>query len=93
MKKLARKRLLWRWEDDGQRKYISFYFPKTKGIHLMNPVGSLIFFLCNQDNTLNDIVEHLWKKYPLADRSTVAQDVDGYVRDLLGHDLIEEMNP
>lgn len=89
MERLARTRMFWRWEDDGLQRFVSFQWPRTNEIHLMNPVGSLIFSLCDREHTLDDIVNVLCERFSRADRQRIAQDTESYVRYLMSEGLVE----
>ena len=89
MEYLRMKPTRWRWEDDGERRFISFVSRKRMGIQLLNPVASLIYASCDGTRTEQEVVEMLQEKFPKVPVERLQCDVNQFVRFLKAADLVE----
>lgn len=80
----------WRWEDDGESRYITFVSRKGMGIQLFNPVASLIYSSCDGNHTETDVVRVLQQKYPKVAPEQLQNDVSQFLSFLAKADLIEK---
>ena len=86
--KVARRPTLWRWEDDGERRYIIFV-NRHKELVLLNPVASLIFSYCDGTKTLQDIVNLLSLKYKKVPKEVLTVDVKKFTDHMLENGVFE----
>lgn len=88
---LMRRKTLWRWEDDGENRYITFYNPGTSGIHLFNPVASLIFYYCDGKHSEDDIGDILKTRFSRVDPDRIRNDVKQFVHFLIQGKLVNRI--
>jgi hypothetical protein len=89
MEYLRMKPTKWRWEDDGERRFISFVSRKRMGIQLLNPVASMIYANCDGKHTEEEVVEMLQGKFPKVPVERLQSDVNQFVSFLKQADLVE----
>ena len=55
---------VWRWEDDGTKKYI-IYANQQRNLILLNPVASNIYAAIQRESTVEEVANKLMEKYNL----------------------------
>lgn len=64
-RKFLRRDVIWRWDGEAEQ-HILVGVPKTQSAHMFNPVGAKIFFLCDGEHTVEDIIHLLEDEFPEA---------------------------
>lgn len=85
--KFIRRDVMWRW-DGEEGKHILVGVPRTKSAHILNPVGAQIFFLCDGEHTVKDIIKFLEETYPEA-ANRIWGDVLNFINYLFSLDIIK----
>lgn len=86
--KIARCPTMWRWEDDGERRYIIFV-NRRKELVLLNPVASLIYSYCDGSKTIPDIVDLLSRKYTKISKEKLKLDIQKFIDHMLETGIFE----
>ena len=73
---------VWRWEDDGTKKYI-IYANQQRNLILLNPVASNIYAAIQRESTVEEVANKLMEKYKNTDRTTIIQDVKAFLQHLV----------
>lgn len=80
------KNVLWRW--DGMNKDIIVVMsPETYKIHILNPVASKIFYLCNGKRSISDILIEISSQF-LSTDADIEGDVTTFILELYKKGLI-----
>src|SRR3989338_8392973 len=78
----------WRW--DGEDEQIIVLSKEGLALPLiLNPTAALIFSLCDNNNTLEDIARQLCDKLGLDDFEMVLQDVKEQVEYLINKNIVQ----
>lgn len=80
---------IWRW-DGEHRRHILVGVPKSRSIHLLNPVGATIFSLCDGSHTEAEIVNCIRSAFAGAEPARVENDVESFLKYLLNLEVIHE---
>ena len=86
-RRFKRIQTIWRW-DGEDRRHILVGVPKSRSIHLLNPVAAAIFSLCDGTCTTEQIVNHVSKTFRGAERARVENDVASFLQYLLDLEVI-----
>ena len=73
---------VWRWEDDGTKKY-NIYANQQRNLILLNPVASNIYAAIQRESTVEEVANKLMEKYKNTDRTTIIQDVKAFLQHLV----------
>jgi hypothetical protein len=65
--------------------------PKTRTIHLLNPVAAVIFSLCDGSHSVDEIVDHVRNTFRGAGDAPVGNDVSSFLSYLRNLELIHEL--
>ena len=90
-KYLRIKPTLWRWEDDGKRRYTIFVSGR-KELVLLNPLGSIIYANCNGTKTLEDIVAIISANFPSISEEKIRRDTEAFIKHMINTGSIECYN-
>lgn len=88
---LANPDIVYREEEDG-----AFLFdPNTGDLKCLNPIGSVIWLLCDGSLSFDQIEHEVSKKYPQIPRETVCQELQSFFQELfdtgyLGYQLSKD---
>ena len=75
---LANPDIVFRKEEEG-----AFLFdPKTGELKCLNPMGSLIWLLCDGSLSLEQIQQKITKQYPQVPCDSVLQELQAFLQDL-----------
>jgi hypothetical protein len=85
-RKFLRRNILWRW-DGEEAKHILVGVPKTRSAHLFNPTGAKIFYLCDGEHTVENIIEILKTEFPQA-TDRLQNDVLSFIEYLVSLDVV-----
>lgn len=78
--------VVFREEDDG-----AFLFhPETGELKCLNPLGSMIWMLCDGRRTPRLLEEELNRRYPHVPRDTVRRDLVAFLEDLAAVAYVEQ---
>jgi hypothetical protein len=80
---------IWRWDGEN-RRHVLVGVPKSRSIHLLNPVGAAIFSLCDGSHTKEEIVSCIRSTFAGAEPARVENDVDSFLTYLLNLEVIHE---
>ncbi len=72
---------LWRWDGEDE-KHITLIVQKTMSVQLLNPTAAYIYYCCDGEKTLDDIIELFLKKYNV-EKGRITQDVKEFLNFLI----------
>ncbi len=78
------------WDDAGDRVVILDAEGAT--IITLNPVGSLLWRRIDSACTADDLVDHLSSTFPDVERAQLATDVEEFVSQLVGENLLRTVS-